>query len=989
MTDASDAAESGRNYKETLFLPRTDFPMRAGLPKKEPEILARWAALGLYERMREDAKGRTPFVLHDGPPYANGDIHIGHALNKILKDVVVRSRQMTGHDATYVPGWDCHGLPIEWMVEKAYGAKGRKKDDVPTAEFRAACRAYAAKWVDVQAEQFQRLGVLGDWPHPYTTMAFDAEAAIVTEFLKFAEQGNVYRGSKPVMWSPVERTALAEAEIEYKDVTSHTIWVRFPVVNGPVDANGASVIIWTTTPWTIPANRAIAYGPEIAYGVYQVTEVEAGEFEPWSKVGERLIVADKLWDDVAKASRISGWERLHRLDPSGLVCAHPLRNVDPGHGEGHYDFAVPLLSGDHVTDDAGTGFVHTAPGHGAEDYEVWRSHGHHEIPETVGPDGAYYDHVPLFAGEQVIRTEGKKTGQEGGANKAVIAKLVEANGLLARGRLEHSYPHSWRSKAPVIYRNTPQWFIALDKEIALDGETEETAKTLRGRALTAIDEVTWTPPQSINRIRAMVEDRPDWLLSRQRAWGVPLTLFANVKGDILHDADVNARILTAVRERGADAWFDTPAEDFLGPKHSVEEWIKVEDILDVWFDSGCTHVFTLEARDYPWPADIYIEGSDQHRGWFQSSLLESCGTRGRAPYKAVLTHGFTLNDAGNKMSKSAGNAVSPHDVMGQYGADILRLWAMSSDYLNDQKIGPEILKNTAEAYRKIRNTMRYILGSLEGFTEEERLTDEASFPGLERWVRHRMAEVDEVVRTSFAAYDYSRAMHALMNFCSVDLSSVYFDIRKDTLYCDRSDDLRRRACRTVLDELFDRLTAWLAPVLSFTCEEAWLLRNPSDDGSVHLRQLPDTPATWLDPERAERWSRLRKVRSVVLGALEVERREKRIGSALEAAPVVYLTSEDDRAALTVEAATEGRSVEEFLADLCITSQAVLSTNEGPADAFRLDNEPGVAVIPAKAEGKRCARSWKVLGDVGSDARYPDLSARDADAVAIWDGAHDR
>jgi isoleucyl-tRNA synthetase len=1016
MTDAADtkaaakdasAEEGGRDYKETLFLPATDFPMRAGLPKKEPELLARWRSLDLYARLRREAAGRPKWILHDGPPYANGDIHIGHALNKILKDAIVRSRQMTGFDAPYVPGWDCHGLPIEWKIEEAYRAQGKRKDDVPVAEFRAECRAYAEKWVAVQSEQFQRLGVFGDWADPYLTMAFDAEAAIVAELLKFAEQGTLYRGSKPVMWSPVEGTALAEAEVEYKTHVSPTIWVRFPVTDGPSDAEGASVVIWTTTPWTIPGNRAIAYNPEIAYAVYEVTGVDDTELTPWAKVGERLIVADKLWAEVAKAARITSSNRLHRLDPEGIECAHPLRDLDPGHGASHYDFAVPLLAGDHVTEEAGTGFVHTAPGHGADDYAVWRAHGHHEIPETVGPDGAFYDHVPLFAGLKVIETEGKKAGKEGPANKAVIDKLIEAGALLARGRLEHAYPHSWRSKAPLIFRNTAQWFVALDKPARLPqnlsgkkGRGKKDEKTLRERALEAIDQVQWNPPQSINRIRAMVEDRPDWLLSRQRAWGVPLTLFVNKAGEHLRNADVNARILEAVRRGGADAWFETPKEAFLGNDANPDEWEKVEDILDVWFDSGSTHAFALEDRGLPWPADLYLEGSDQHRGWFQSSLLEACGTRGRAPYKAVLTHGFTLDAQGEKMAKSKGNTVAPQDVMKEYGADILRLWALSVDYVDDQRIGPEILKNTAEAYRKIRNTLRYLLGALAGYTEEERLADDDAFPSLERFMRHRLAELDALVRACWESYDFPRAAHAILQLCTIDLSAVHFDVRKDSLYCDRPDATRRRAARTVMDETFTRLTAWLAPILPFTTEEAWLTRFPSEEGlasaeagearSVHLRQLPATPEAWLDPERAARWARLMRLRGVVLGALEVERREKRIGSSLEAAPVVYLLQAEDRAALEAEAGGAARKdVEEFLAELCITSQARIETGEPPADAFRLAETPGVAVVAAQAQGRRCARCWKTLPDVGADPRYPDLCARDADAVACWDAAHGR
>jgi isoleucyl-tRNA synthetase len=959
MTETSNPtnAAPGRDYKQTLFLPTTAFPMRAGLPTTEPKWIERWNRIGLYTRLRQAAQGRTPYVLHDGPPYANGDIHLGHAMNKVLKDVIVRSRQMAGFDAPYIPGWDCHGLPIEWKVEEAFRAKGRAKDTVPNEEFRAECRAYAEKWVEVQKDQFRRLGIEGDWDRPYTTMAFDAEAAIVGEFLKFAEKGDLYRGSKPVMWSPVEETALAEAEIEYRPHQSTTVWVRFPVQEGPSDAADADIVIWTTTPWTLPANRAIAYSPNVTYGVYVVREVTPGEFDPWAKPGDQLIVADKLWNEVAAAARIAKWDRLHAINPRGLVCAHPLA------GQG-YDFAVPLLSGDHVTDDAGTGFVHTAPGHGAEDYEVWRAHGHHEIPETVGADGAYYPHVPLFAGLKVIETEGKKTGKTGPANAAVIEALIAAGKLLARGRLEHSYPHSWRSKAPVIFRNTPQWFIPLDNQHAL-----------RDTAIEAIEATAWTPPQSINRIRAMVEDRPDWLVSRQRAWGVPLTLFVKKgTGQYLRDKDVNARIRAAIAERGADAWFDTPAAEFLGERYHAEDYDKVTDILDVWFDSGCTHAFTLEPRGLPWPADLYFEGSDQHRGWFQSSLLVGCGTRGQAPYKAVLTHGFLLDEAGDKVSKSKGaSSFSPQPVLDQFGADILRLWAASADYQNDTRYGPEIFKNTSEAYRKIRNTFRYLLGGLEGYSADQAVV-EAEMPGLERWVLHRLTEIDETVRAGYQNFDFARIVHTLINFCVVDLSAYYFDIRKDALYCDGPSSLRRRANRTVMAHLFDRLVLWLAPILPFTTEEAWQERYPSEEGSVHLEQMPQTPASWRDPVIAAQWAAIFKVRRVVNGALEVERREKRIGSSLEASPAVHVT---DRALL---AAFEGESP----ADIFITSGASLTDAPAPAGAFTLEDAPGVAVVPGRASGIKCARSWKYFDAASADPAYPDITPRDAAAVIEWD-----
>jgi len=973
----ADAGDAGADYKSTLFLPKTDFPMRAGLPKQEPQHLARWEAMDLYRRQREAAKARgaDPFILHDGPPYANGHLHLGHALNKILKDIIVRSHQMMGRDANYVPGWDCHGLPIEWKVEEAYRAKGKAKRDVPVEEFRRECRAYAEKWIGVQSEEFQRLGVLGDWKRPYTTMAYEAEAAIVDEFLKFVMTGQVYRGSKPVMWSPVEQTALAEAEVEYHDHDSTQIWVKFPVTeerskSSARDLLPAKVLIWTTTPWTIPGNRAISYSPKISYGAYRVTGAAS---DNWLAVGETVILADSLAGDVAAAARVEAWERVREVNPGDLTCKHPLADVDD-----HYRFVsnsfadssavhgVPLLAGDHVTDDAGTGFVHTAPGHGADDYAVWLAHGYRDIPHTVGPDGAYYDDVALFAGQKVLVTEGKKAGKDGPANEAVIAALREAGMLAARAKLRHSYPHSWRSKAPVIFRNTPQWFIRMDRPA--EGENE----TLREKALKAIDATAFYPEAGRNRIRSMVEGRPDWLISRQRAWGVPLTLFVHKDtGEVLRDPAVNARILAATADRGADAWFDTPTAEFLGPDYVAGDYEKVEDILDVWFDSGSTHAFVLEEReDLRTPADLYLEGSDQHRGWFQSSLLESCGTRGRAPYNAVLTHGFLLDEEGRKMSKSLGNSVEPQDVSKQYGAEILRLWVASSDYSDDMRIGPEIVKSNVDAYRKLRNTVRYLLGALDGFAEDER-ADVAEMPELERYMLHSLAVLDADVRAAYGPFDLKRVFSRLFQFCTVDLSAFYFDIRKDALYCDAPFAPRRRAARTVMDETFSRLTAWFAPIACFTMEEAWLSRFPSEDGSVHLRLFPETPAGWRDDALAQKWETVRRLRRVVTGALEIERRDKRIGSSLEAAPQVFVTDP------AYVAAMEGVD----LAEIAITSQARLIEGEAPAGAFTLEEVAGVAVVPASAEGEKCVRCWMHLPDVGAAPDHPDLCGRCAQAVS--------
>jgi isoleucyl-tRNA synthetase len=994
LEDQASKIETGRDWSETLFLPKTDFPMKAGLPEREPELLARWERLGLYDRLREDAQGREAFVLHDGPPYANGHIHIGTGLNKILKDVVVRSQQMMGKDANFVPGFDCHGLPVEWKVEEEnYRARGKTKPDLSNPEamvaFRAECRAYAEHWLGVQREEFKRLGVVGDWKHPYTTMAFDAEATIAAELMKFAMNGLLYRGSKPVMWSVVERTALAEAEVEYEEIESPSIYVKFPVLAvdpsgkaglSPDEITSAAVVVWTTTPWTIPGNRAISFSKEIDYGVYEVTQAPD---DNWAKVGDRLILADKLAEDVFAAARVSAWRRLGTMPwqaLEALTAAHPLR------GRG-YKFDVPLLPGPHVTEDTGTGFVHTAPGHGTEDFEVFEEHrGDLEehgidtkIPFTVDEAGFFTKEAPGFEGKRVIDDKGRF----GDANLAVIAALTEAGALIARARRKHDYPHSWRSKKPVIFRATPQWFIALDSPAALSIPARSGQGTLRARALKAIGETRWVPPQGENRITGMIETRPDWVVSRQRAWGVPITVFRHKEtGEVIPRVDFEGsvklieRIFSAFRGEGADAWFKRGAKErFLtGLVDNPADWDKADDILDVWFDSGSTHAFVLEKRlDLEWPAALYLEGSDQHRGWFQSSLLESCGTRGRAPYDAVVTHGFVVDEDGRKMSKSLGNVVAPQDVIRQSGAEILRLWAMSSDSAEDLRIGPDILKANIESYRKLRNTLRFLLGNLAHFRPDLAVRH-ADMPGLERYMLSRLAELGETVRTGYDAFDFKRVFHALLNFCVNDLSAFYFDIRKDALYCDPYDSLTRRAALTLLDHLFEALTAWLAPMLCFTMEEAWLNRFPGDRGSVHLRQFPEIPHAWRDEQLAAQWRKIRDLRRVVTGALEIERKEGRIGSSLEASPKVYVADADLRAAL------DGVD----LAEIAITSGAELLPGAGPAHAFRLDDVKGVAVVFEPARGRKCARSWKILEEVGSDPDFPALSLRDAAAVRQFD-----
>jgi isoleucyl-tRNA synthetase len=997
--DSADAQGEGRDWSKTLFLPQTGFPMKAGLANLEPKLLARWEEMNLFGKLREAAKGREKFTLHDGPPYANGNIHIGHALNKILKDLVVRSQSVMGKDSNYVPGWDCHGLPIEWKIEEQYRAKGKDKNEVDVVEFRRECREFAQGWIDVQRAEFKRLGVEGDWSDPYLTMSYEAEAVIASELLKFAMSGLLYQGSKPVMWSIVERTALAEAEIEYHEHTSPTIFVKFPVSyiarkDSKVDANKlawnklatdqAAVVIWTTTPWTIPGNRAIAYSRKINYGLYEVTATPA---DNWAKVGDKLILADSLAENLKSAARIDAWNRVSDVPSDVLaiaVCKHPF------HDQG-YDFNVRLYEGDFVTDDTGTGFVHIAPGHGGDDYELYEKNkwsfledGIDSVPQTVGEDGYYLKRVAIFGGDNPKRVIDDK-GKFADANDAVINALIAKNALVARGRLRHDYPHSWRSKAPVIYRNTPQWFIAIDKELKIGSAK---GKTVRELALKAIDSTRFVPPTGQRRLRGMIEARPDWVISRQRAWGVPITVFVNVNQDSSDFGEVFpgheyptskqyiSRITDAFKAEGADAWFKPGArERFLGGLvDEPGEWKQVTDILDVWFDSGSTHAFVLEKRgELGWPAALYLEGSDQHRGWFHSSLLESCGTRGRAPYDAVLTHGFILNEKGEKMSKSEGNAASPQTVTKQYGAEILRLWVASSDYSADLRFGPTIMQTSVEAYRKIRNTMRFLLGNLAHY-EPSLCVEYKDMPELERYILHRLAELDGVVRKAYDAFDFKRVFSALSNFSTGDLSSLYFDIRKDTLYCEPWSSPKRRACLTVLDTLFECLTVWLSPILCFTTEEALLARDPETRTSVHLKTFPEIPAEWRNDALAEKWQRIWDVRSVVTGALEVERREKRIGSSLEAAPVIAIADK------TLFAAVK----DEDWAEIAITSAATLKSGKAPDGAFTLDEVPGVAVVPALAEGRKCARSWKVLSEVGSDKEFPDLSPRDAAAVREFD-----
>ncbi|MFC3712061.1 isoleucine--tRNA ligase [Sphingoaurantiacus capsulatus] len=952
------------DYRSTVFLPKTDFPMKAGLPQKEPAILAKWQADDLYRQLRASRRGREKFILHDGPPYANGDMHIGHALNHILKDMVCRTQNLAGKDAPYVPGWDCHGLPIEWKVEEKYRAKKLNKDEVPAVEFRAECRAYAQNWVDTQREQLKRLGINGDWDNPYLTMDFQAEATIVAELLKFADSGQLYRGAKPVMWSPVEKTALAEAEIEYEDIVSTQIDLGFEIVESPIpELVGAYAVIWTTTPWTIPVNQAVAYGPEVNYSV--VAETVGGDFLRSPVLGRHFLVAEPLFDQFsdrfAKATGAANqfWNVVWRgkgVDLAGTIARHPMHHLG-----GFFAKPRPLLPGEFVTTESGTGLVHMSPDHGEDDFDLCKAHGIDPVFAVEG-DGKYRADWAWMGGQGSVINP-KLNAPDG----PICSDLRETGCLLAASAdYKHSYPHSWRSKAKVIFRCTPQWFIPMDKatpSTAFGGppppEGEDGAGyppprgegdpaqqggggTLREKALAAISATRWVPAKGENRIRSMVDGRPDWVISRQRAWGVPITLFVDRKtGQYLNDPEVNARIVAAVRAGGVDAWSDEAAPGLLGDKYDVANYERVADILDVWFDSGCTHAFVLESGRWPdlqWPANLYLEGSDQHRGWFQSSLMESCGTRGRAPYDAVLTHGFTMDQAGKKMSKSLGNTVDPIKLMSEYGADIIRLWALTVDFTEDHRIGKEILAGTADGYRKIRNTFRYLLGALDGFSESERVAA-AEMPELERYVLHLLADMDGKLRQAVDDFDFNSYVRLLSDFANNDLSAFFFDIRKDSLYCDAAGDPKRRAYRTVLDTLFEALVRYLAPVLVFTAEEVWGTRYP-DGGSVHLLEWPEVDAGWRDEALGAKWAAVREARQAVTEAIEPLRREKVIGSSLQAD--------------VTTASTGGLSAEAFT-EICIVASV----------------KTGEAITVEATDKEKCGRCWRHLPEVKAEGELCD------------------
>ncbi len=953
------------DYKHTLMLPRTSFPMRASLAKREPKLLKRWDDLGIYDRLRQKS-GRPSFVLHDGPPYANGHLHIGHALNKVLKDMVVRSQQMLGMDSRFVPGWDCHGLPIEWRVEERYREQGIGKDEVPVLELRNECRQFAAKWIEIQREGFQRLGAIGNWQAPYLTMDFHAEAVIAAEFMKFVMNGSLYRGSKPVMWSTVEKTALAEAEVDYEDHVSASIWVRFPIdpeASRDFAASGmpqdAAVLIWTTTAWTIPSNRAICFSPKIDYALYEIRDVPEGN---WARRGELLIIAEALVDSCMTAARVRDWRRVRRVTPAELdklVCSHPFRGKVPAEEPpvNRWDYPVPMLPGEHVKDEAGTGFVHTAPSHGEDDFLIGRKH---SLPMThnVTEDGRFRSTLPIFGGLEIYTS----SGQEGSANSVIIDNLICSGHLTARQKYKHSYPHSWRSKAPLIFRNTPQWFVSIDK--VLDDGKGTLGDTIRERALEGVlRHVKWTPPTGMSRLHSMLEQRPDWVLSRQRAWGVPLACFVRKDADmgsgdyLLRDEAVNARIVRAFGNEGADAWYqDGSRERFLEGLYPPEEYEQIFDILDVWFDSGSTHAFALRDRadgTEDGIADLYLEGTDQHRGWFHSSILQACGTTGRPPYRGVLTHGFTLDGNGKKMSKSLGNVVAPQAVVEQHGADILRLWVAQSDYTSDLRIGPAILKTAIENYRRLRNAFRFILGNLHDLSTDQ-MVELDDLPELERWVLHRLHELDQKVRDAYVRYDFRAAYVAIFDFLNGDLSRFFFDIRKDRLYCELPTGIPHRATRTVLAILFNHIATWLAPILPFTADELWLHRNKGEDSSIHLVDFLAVDDRWRDNSVASKWKSIRRIRRAVNAEIERQRDMKAIGSSLEAAPLVYVADQEVREIL--------RSVE--FADICLTSQVIIS-DALPAEASDINPAPEVYVEFRPAVGEKCARCWKTLPDVGT------------------------
>ena len=931
-------------YKDTLFLPQTSFSMRANLPVMELKILDHWQRLSLYKILRQQSQGREKFILHWGPPYANGNLHIGHALTGILKDFVVKHKQMSGYDAPLVPGWDCHGLPIEWKIEEQNRANGKTKDSIPINEFRQECRVFADKWIAVQKEEEKRLGIVADWDNPYITMDATSEAHIVEKLFTFLEQGTLYKGCKPVMWSVVEQTALAETEIEYKDHQSHAVYVAFPVKHSPLtDLQTSSILIWTTTPWSLPANRAIAYGPDIIYTLICVKEVHA---ESLVKPQQRFVIAQDLVRNVCSTLGITDFieeKIINGTDLEGTTCHHPLTTYG-------YDHDVPLLAGIHVNIDAGTGLVHMAPCHGPEDFELGNTY-NLEIPDTIADDGYFRANVHAVAGIHVFK-----------ANKPIVEMLLAAGSLAHHTVFTHSYPHSWRSKAPLIYRTTPQWFLSMDRT------------NLRDKAMKAIETVTWHPVEAKNRITSMVENRPDWCLSRQRIWGVPIPLFIEkASGKVLCDQHVNARIVQIFHDQGCEAWFRQDKALFLGTQYQADDYEQVRDIMDVWFESGASFGYVLEDRpELSFPADVYLEGSDQHRGWFQSALMIGCETKNSAPYKHVVTHGFTLDDQGRKMSKSTGNVVAPQTIIDKSGAEIIRLWVAFADYHQDCRIGAEILKQVEDNYRRFRNTLRYLLGALAEYNQDQENVAYTEMPELERWILHRLSEITVNQQQYLKNFNFSGIINEIHNFCALDLSAFYFDIRKDRVYCDDVKSPERRATRTIFAILFNHLVKWLAPFMSFTTEEAWLSRYPhyqiqadhdakSDCQSVHMQLFEPLQQTWLDEKLAEKMINLRNQRRLMTGALEKARASGIIGSSLQASLKIY---DPEHQLYTDVDYTE----------LCIVSN-VIKVNHPLTAPFTLADIPNLSVEVITAEGEKCERCWKITPEVTQIHTHPDLCQR--------------
>ncbi len=906
--------------KDSITLPKTEFSMKADLPKKEPDILNNWIKNDIYKKLREQSASKEKFILHDGPPYANGHLHMGHALNKILKDIIVKYQQLLNKNSIYVPGWDCHGLPIEWKIEEEYRAKKKNKDDVPVIEFRKQCRDFASNWISIQKKEFQRLGVIGDWDNPYTTMHFHAEAQIVRELGKFLKNGGIYKGHRPVLWSVVEKTALADAEVEYHDHKSTTIYACFPISKTDNDKlKDHSIVIWTTTPWTIPGNRALAIHNEIEY--------KSLSFKNENK-NKNIIIAVELVETFIKENKIENFTvnfsiKGHEL--TNTLCKHTL--YDSG-----YDFEVPVLHGDFVTTEQGTGIVHICPVHGMDDFILGKKHDL-DLPMTINESGIYYDHIPVFKGQHIFKVD-----------QNVCDEIKKNNNLISQGILVHSYPHSWRSKAPLVYKNTSQWFISM--------ETNE----LRVKALKAIDETDFFPKQGQKRLRSMIQERPDWCVSRQRVWGVPLPIFVNKKtGEPLRDQNIIEKIAKIYEEEGGDAWFNSEPSRFLSPEYDHNEFEQVKDVVEVWFDSGSTHSYVLEAReDLHWPASMYLEGSDQHRGWFHSSLLESCGTRDRAPFESILSHGFVVDGKGRKMSKSIGNVISPDEIINKYGADILRIWVVASDYSEDLKIDNQIISYQIDSYRKIRNTLRFLLGNLNNFNNQDLVKPE-QMPELERYLLTRISNLNNNLKDLVSKHDYHGIYTLLLNFCTLELSALYFDIRKDSLYCDDIKSLRRRSTSTCLHIIFEFLTKWLSPIVSYTCEEAWNSKNYGDKESILLQNIKEEEFTYKDTSLLGVFDELKRVRKSVTSALELKRNEKLIGSSLQAKVILFL------------AQNSIKTIEDLdLAEMCIVSNVeIQDISKKSEDSINFDDED-IYVEIKLADGEKCERCWAVLEEVSSN-----------------------